>query len=125
MKSRTCVMIAIIIALVFFQSSSVCSSETTISEKYLNQALPGPLSVTSDWALILFQIFISPIDNRQCIFSPTCSVYARQVIKKYGFVAAYPLITARLIRCNESAYFSIKYEMAEEGKGGFCYDPLP
>lgn len=82
-------------------------------------------SFTADLALRFFQTFISPIDDRRCIFSPTCSVYARQAIAKYGFIKAYPLIAARLIRCNPSAYHSRVYEDAEPGKGGPCHDPVP
>lgn len=85
----------------------------------------SPVAFTADLAVRFFQIFISPIDDRRCIFSPTCSVYARQAIAKYGFIRAYPLIAARLIRCNPSAYHSRVYDDAAPGKGGPCYDPVP
>jgi putative membrane protein insertion efficiency factor len=83
------------------------------------------VSFSADLALRFFQTFISPIDNRRCIFSPTCSVYARDAIAKYGFIKAYPLITARLIRCNPGAYYSRLYPDSVPGKGGPCYDPVP
>ena len=89
------------------------------------ETLASPLSFVADQFLVFFQKFISPVDDRQCIFSPTCSAYARKAIAKYGFFAAYPLIAARLIRCNASAYIRHEYEEAPEGRGGLCYDPVP
>ena len=83
------------------------------------------VSFSADLALRFFQTFISPVDNRRCIFSPTCSVYAREAIAKYGFIKAYPLIAARLIRCNPDAYHSRLYPDAGRGKGGPCHDPVP
>ena len=107
----------------FFIPTALYSGETAFTySKETTQV--SVFSITSDWAITFFQKFISPIDNRRCIFSPTCSVYARQTVKKYGVIKAYPLITARLIRCNGSAYHSRQYDMAEEGKGGPCYDPV-
>lgn len=82
---------------------------------------PSASSAAFQLYIRLFQIFISPVDGRQCIFRPTCSQYARDAIKKYGFIKAYPLIMARLIRCNPTAYTHNTYERNEEG---IPYDPV-
>ena len=46
-----------------------------------------------------------------CRFEPTCSVYARRAITKYGIIQGIGLSVARIIRCNPF------------NKGG--YDPVP
>ena len=73
-----------------------------------------------------YSTFASPVDNKECIFSPTCSRYAREAIAKYGFIRAYPLITARLLRCNPSAYNKGYYPPAKRNDDVWkAYDPIP
>lgn len=59
----------------------------------------------------LYKRFISPVLPGKCKFSPTCSTYAAECIKKHGAVKGSMLAAWRILRCN---YFS---------KGGF--DPVP
>ncbi len=73
---------------------------------------PGPASLVGGFLHGFYTRFISPVDNRQCIFHPTCSEYARQAISRHGFLVGVPLSTARLIRCNPSAYSSGNYQAA-------------
>jgi uncharacterized protein len=47
----------------------------------------------------------------RCKYEPTCSVYAREAIQRYGSPRGFTLATARLLRCNPWA------------RGG--YDPVP
>ena len=49
--------------------------------------------------------------NKRCIYTPSCSSYAVEALKKHGFFYAFFLIVRRLLRCNPL------------GKGGF--DPVP
>lgn len=58
-----------------------------------------------------YQKYISPLKKPCCIFQPTCSCYAMQAYKKYGFFKATYLTLWRILRCNPF------------NKGG--YDPLP
>lgn len=58
-----------------------------------------------------YQKFISPMKKPCCIYYPTCSVYAYEAYKKYGFFKGTYLTIWRILRCNP---FS---------KGG--YDPVP
>jgi putative membrane protein insertion efficiency factor len=59
----------------------------------------------------LYQNTVSEVLPHACRFQPTCSHYAVEAIKKYGFFRGSWLATRRIIRCNP---FS---------EGG--YDPVP
>ena len=60
----------------------------------------------------LYRKFLSPLKWRfHCIYTPTCSEYAIEAIKKYGALKGSLLAAWRIIRCNPFA------------KGG--YDPVP
>lgn len=54
---------------------------------------------------------ISPGIKTSCIYTPTCSVYAMDALKKHNFFKAILLITYRILRCNPLSH------------GGF--DPVP
>ena len=59
-----------------------------------------------------YQKFISPLKGRPtCIYTPTCSEYAIQALKKYGFFKGLFLSIKRVLRCHPFH------------KGG--YDPVP
>ena len=59
-----------------------------------------------------YQIFLSPLKVRtHCIYTPTCSQYAIEALKKHGIVKGTCLGIWRILRCNPFA------------KGG--YDPVP
>jgi putative membrane protein insertion efficiency factor len=59
----------------------------------------------------LYQNTVSKVLPPVCRFQPTCSQYAVEAIKKYGFARGSWLAAKRIIRCNP---FS---------EGG--YDPVP
>lgn len=54
---------------------------------------------------------ISPYLRGSCRFTPTCSEYAIEALKKYGALKALGLSVWRILRCNPFC------------KGG--YDPVP
>ena len=58
-----------------------------------------------------YQKYISPLSGPHCKYTPTCSEYAIQAVKKYGAVKGSLLAAWRILRCNPFA------------KGG--YDPVP
>lgn len=63
-------------------------------------------------ALVRFyQLFISPLKPASCRFSPTCSEYALQALKKYGLIKGGRLALKRIFNCHPW------------GKSGF--DPVP
>ena len=59
----------------------------------------------------LYQKLISPRKPPCCRFSPTCSQYAIEAFREWGFICGLGLTIWRIIRCNP---FS---------RGG--YDPVP
>ena len=81
------------------------------------KALP-PIRKPSDvvtWLLILFvriyQRFISPLTPPSCRFTPTCSQYAIEALRKYGPLKGLWLAVKLLLRCHPW--------------GGSGYDPVP
>lgn len=61
--------------------------------------------------IYFYQRCISPILGPSCRFTPTCSQYAVEAIKKYGPVKGLYLTVRRLLRCHPW--------------GGSGYDPVP
>ena len=58
-----------------------------------------------------YQICISPLKPPTCRFTPTCSQYALQALRKYGLIKGSWLTVKRLAKCHPW--------------GGSGYDPLP
>jgi hypothetical protein len=50
--------------------------------------------------LDFYKRFLSPLLPRACRFEPTCSVYAREAIVRYGFLRGAGLSVRRLLRCH-------------------------
>ena len=63
-------------------------------------------------AIRFYQLTISPYMTGWCRFSPSCSNYAYESIRKYGVLKGIMLSTFRLVRCNPVT-----------GSGG--QDPVP
>ena len=58
-----------------------------------------------------YQLFISPLTPPSCRFTPTCSQYALQALRKHGLVKGSWLTIKRLAKCHPW--------------GGSGYDPIP
>ena len=58
-----------------------------------------------------YQLFISTITLPRCRFTPTCSEYTIEVLKKHGTLKGFWLAIKRILRCHPFC------------KGG--YDPVP
>lgn len=67
------------------------------------------------WLLILpirfYRKFLSPLKPPTCRFTPTCSQYAIEAIRKHGPIKGLALAVWRILRCNPW--------------GGSGYDPVP
>lgn len=67
------------------------------------------------WLLIhpirFYRSFISPLTPPSCRFTPTCSEYAIQALRKHGPIKGLALAVWRILRCNPW--------------GGSGYDPVP
>jgi putative membrane protein insertion efficiency factor len=59
--------------------------------------LPGWLMIA---CVRLYQIFLSPLLGRNCRFTPSCSEYFIQSVKKYGAVRGAFRGALRICRCN-------------------------
>ncbi len=58
-----------------------------------------------------YQYSISPITPRSCRYTPTCSVYSVEAIKKHGPI--------------KGGYYAIKRILSCNPWGGHGYDPVP
>ena len=58
-----------------------------------------------------YKLLLSPWLGNSCIFEPTCSSYALESFKRFGFFHGFYLTAKRILRCNPW------------GKMG--YDPVP
>ncbi len=59
----------------------------------------------------IYQLIISPVLGPQCRFTPTCSQYAIEALKKYGLFKGSWLAVKRISKCHPG--------------GGSGYDPVP
>lgn len=58
-----------------------------------------------------YRAFISPLTPPSCRFTPTCSQYAIEALRKHGPLRGLALAVWRILRCNPW--------------GGSGYDPVP
>ncbi|MBQ9510613.1 MAG: membrane protein insertion efficiency factor YidD [Clostridia bacterium] len=63
------------------------------------------------WLVKFYRKFISPLKPPCCRFTPTCSQYAIEAFREWGFICGLGLTIWRVLRCNPYC------------KGG--YDPVP
>ena len=59
----------------------------------------------------LYQVTLSPYMGRQCRYTPTCSNYALEALRKHGLLRGSWLALKRILRCAPW--------------GGSGYDPVP
>jgi len=50
--------------------------------------------------IVLYRLCLSPLLGPACRFEPTCSVYARDAILKYGVVKGIGMAAFRLLKCH-------------------------
>ena len=76
---------------------------------------PAALSRATAWLLSLPVLFyrasISPMFPQSCRFTPTCSQYALEALRRHGAIRGTWLTVRRLLRCHPW--------------GGSGYDPVP
>ncbi len=59
----------------------------------------------------IYRICISPFIPPRCRYTPTCSQYAIEAVKKHGVIKGWWLALKRILRCHPW--------------GGSGYDPVP
>lgn len=75
--------------------------------KKLAQLLSFPFIIL----IKLYQVLLSPLLGNKCRFTPTCSHYGIEALKKYGLFKGSWLTIKRIARCHPW--------------GGHGYDPVP
>jgi putative membrane protein insertion efficiency factor len=70
-----------------------------------------PLSMIMIGLIKLYQVTLSPYIGRACRYTPTCSNYGIEAIRKYGPFKGGWLTLKRILSCNPW--------------GGSGYDPVP
>lgn len=62
------------------------------------------IKTVSSFLFLFYKEFISSQDINACVFSPSCSVYAIESIKKKGIIPGTMAAMDRITRCNGLAY---------------------
>ena len=70
-----------------------------------------PIELLFTGLIRLYQLTISPLLPASCRYTPTCSQYSIEAIKKYGPIKGSYLAIRRILRCNPW--------------GGHGHDPVP
>jgi hypothetical protein len=79
--------------------------------RMLGNILKGILGAIFILLIRIYQYFISPLTSASCRYTPTCSQYAVEAIKKYGGFKGGWLTIKRIASCNPW--------------GGHGHDPVP
>ncbi|HBZ26747.1 MAG TPA: membrane protein insertion efficiency factor YidD [Rikenellaceae bacterium] len=77
----------------------------------LAKGLKAVLSLPLIILIKFYQYFISPLKPQSCRYTPTCSAYSLEAIKKHGPLKGLWLAIKRVLSCNPW--------------GGNGYDPVP
>jgi uncharacterized protein len=75
------------------------------------------------WTIRFFQRFVSPVDGPSCDFSPTCSAYGLQAIRKHGLLLGIPMTTERIVR-NHHPDNPLRYPVVERHGELYYLDPV-
>lgn len=81
----------------------------------------GDLAVTLSALFGIYRLLISSQDQPSCNFTPTCSVYAREAVRKHGPAAGLIMAADRLQRCHGmgKGYYPLN------PSSGKLHDPVP
>ncbi len=69
------------------------------------------LTVLLTAPILFYRRFVSPLTPPSCRFTPTCSQYALEALRKHGPLKGFCLSVRRILRCHPW--------------GGSGYDPVP
>jgi putative membrane protein insertion efficiency factor len=72
-------------------------------------------------AVSFFQRYISPTDGDRCGFTPTCSAFGREAVRREGAFAGVLVTADRLMRCTYFKRPGPDYLLLPSGK---LYDPV-
>jgi len=61
---------------------------------------PGPAAQVLILLVEAYRLILSPLLGGFCRFSPSCSVYAQEALRRHGAVRGIRLTLLRLLRCH-------------------------
>ena len=62
--------------------------------------ITGILTKAAVMAIRIYRVAISPYHGPVCIYTPSCSHYAEEALKKYGPIRGSVKALTRLLRCH-------------------------
>lgn len=71
--------------------------------------MKNPLNYIALGLVYGYRFLLSPIFGRTCRFYPTCSSYALEAYKSYGFLTATGLVLRRLWQCRPGGGYGIDF----------------
>jgi len=75
------------------------------------------------WMIRLFQKVVSPVDGPSCDFTPSCSSYGLQAIRRHGLILGIPMTTERIVR-NHHPDNPRRYPLVEHHGEIYYLDPV-
>ena len=60
-----------------------------------------------------YGVLVSPLLGPRCKYHPTCSQYALDALREYGFLRGCVLTAWRLLRCNPWSHGGVDYVSAQ------------
>ncbi len=78
--------------------------ENDETDFHIHTDYSGELKAISSVLFIFYKEFISSQDINACVFTPSCSVYAIESIKRKGIITGAMAAMDRMTRCNGLAY---------------------
>lgn len=104
---KTCIIILVIFGSISFGNSQSINELQLLQNQHensLEQASPIKRIINSEGTLsslfALYKVFISSQDHHSCVFTPSCSEYTIQSIRKLGIIKGIMDSCDRLTRCN-------------------------
>ncbi|MFA9213819.1 MAG: membrane protein insertion efficiency factor YidD [Candidatus Methylacidiphilales bacterium] len=74
----------------------------------------NPINLTFSGLMFFYQNVLSTQINAGCIYSPSCSEFSKQSIKKYGLIKGILLSADRVQRCNRITALGINIKQLNE-----------
>lgn len=74
----------------------------TVKQDYVSplREADNDISVIASAGFLFYKAFISSQDNPSCVFTPSCSEYAVEAIRKHGLIVGWLKAFDRLSRCH-------------------------
>ena len=76
------------------------SLHTREGAREVSTALPAFAQVLLDWVWWLYRVTLSPLFGPACRFAPSCSLYGREAVRRYGLARGGWMAVKRILRCH-------------------------